>query len=227
MSTTELAPLKPPRDWFEIPEADQPTPLTFTADGQVYGHLAIWDTCHTGLMSGAYTECVRAPRSRDNYSMFHLGVLETDDGSMLPVGKVTFGTDHARPGLGLQAASSHYGDSGAVGAFVRAVDGQRGIWLSGALRSDLSREGLRDLRANPPSGDWRMFKSNLELIAALAVPVPALPIPRAQLAFSASVGGDLEVSSLILPGYCECEELVASVRDRAYMRRKNTLMWKS
>ena len=225
MSTTELAPLRPPRSWFEIPEADSPTPLTFTADGEVYGHLAIWDTCHTGLMAGAFAECVRAPKSRDNYSMFHLGVLETEDGSMVPVGKVTFGTPHARSGLGLQAASSHYGDTGAVGAFVRATDGQRGIWLSGALRSDLSREGLRDLRANPPSGDWRMFNSSLELIAALAVPVPALPIPRAQLAFSASVDGDLEVSSLILPGYCECDS--PSARDRSYMRRKNTLMWKS
>ena len=147
---------------------------------------------------------------------------------MLPVGKVTFGTDHARPGFGLQAASSHYGDTGAVGAFVRAKDGQRGIWLSGALRSDLSREGLRDLRANPPSGDWRMFNSSLELVAALAVPVPALPIPRAQLSFAASAGGDLEVSSLILPGYCDCDELVASARDRSYMRRVNTLTksWK-
>jgi len=216
-----VAPLKPPLDWFKVPESPEPTPLTFTADGEVYGHLALWDTCHTGLMSGRFAECVMAPRSRDNYSMFHLGVLETEDGGMLPVGKVTFGTEHARPGLGLQAASSHYADTGAVGAFVRAVDGQRGIWLSGAVRSDLSPEGLRDLRANPPSGDWRVFKSNLELIAALAVPVPALPIPRAQLALAASASGETEISSLILPGYCECED--TDRKSRHYLRQRNSL----
>jgi hypothetical protein len=174
-------------------------------------------------MSGQFAECVRAPRSRDNYSMFHLGVLETEDGDMLPVGKVTFATDHARPGLGLQAASAHYGDTGAVGAFVRARDGERGIWLSGALRSDLPPEGLRDLRANPPSGDWRQFKSSLELIAALAVPVPALPIPRAQMALAASASGELEVSSLILPGYCECDSLVAASYSPSHKRRKRIL----
>jgi hypothetical protein len=38
--TAAVAPLKPPREWFEMPEASEPTPLTFTADGRVYGHLA-------------------------------------------------------------------------------------------------------------------------------------------------------------------------------------------
>ena len=38
--TASVAPLAPPRSWFERPEAGQPTPLTFTAEGQIYGHLA-------------------------------------------------------------------------------------------------------------------------------------------------------------------------------------------
>ena len=51
--TASVAPLKPPREWFERPEAREPTPLTFTADGQIYGHLATWDTCHRGFLNGA------------------------------------------------------------------------------------------------------------------------------------------------------------------------------
>jgi hypothetical protein len=50
------APLRPPREWFDLPEANDPTPLTFTADGQVFGHLALYETCHSGFQGGAFAE---------------------------------------------------------------------------------------------------------------------------------------------------------------------------
>ena len=90
------------------------------------------------------------------------------------------------------------------------------------------------MRANPPSGDWRLLKhDNLELVASLAVPVPGFPVTRSQLALAASADGGLEVTALILTGPViadfEEEALVAAARDRSYMRRKKTLagMWKS
>jgi hypothetical protein len=214
--TAAAAPLTPPRAWFERPEADQPTPLTFTAAGEVFGHLALWESCHTGFQGGAFSECVRAPRSPSGYQAFHLGGLETDDGT-LPVGKLTYGTGHAPLAAGLQAASSHYDDTGSVGAFVRATDGRHGIWLAGAVRSDLSPEGLRDMRANPPSGDWRALNNQLELVAALAVVVPGFPVPRSQLALSASAG----ISALILPGVTD-EDLVEP-RSKEFLRRRHSL----
>lgn len=214
--TAAIAPLKPPRDWFERPEADSPTPPTFTAAGEAFGHLALWETCHTGFQSGAFSECVQAPRSPSGYQFFHLGQLETDDG-MVAVGKLTYGTGHAPIGVGLQAASSHYDDTGSVGAFVRVVDGQYGPWFSGAVKSDLSPEGLRDLRANPLSGDWRSFNNQLELVAALAVVVPGFPITRSQLALAASGA----VSSLILPGFQQ-DDLVEP-RSREFLRRRKSL----
>src|SRR5687768_5582012 len=146
-----LAPLKPSRAFFERPEADRPTPLNFTAEGEVYGHLALWETCHSGFLNGRYSECVKAPRSQTDYSMFHLGQIETAEGDMLPIGKLTYDTSHAPLTANLQEASSHYDETGSVGAFVRAKNGQHGVWVSGAVKSDLSPEGLRDLRANPPS----------------------------------------------------------------------------
>lgn len=218
------APLKPPRAWFEVPEADGPTALTFTADGQVFGHLATWDTCHTGFLNGDMAQCVKPPRGTD-YSFFHLGALETEEGESVHVGKLTYNTSHAPLSAGLQAASAHYDQSGSVGAFIRARDGRHGIWASGVVKSDLSPEGLRDLRANPPSGDWRSVRGRLELVAALAVVVPGFPIPRPELALAASAAGEAEIATLILPGYCGCEDepLVAAAWTKGQMRKRKVL----
>ena len=214
--TAAVAPLVPPRAWFEREEATEPTPLTFTAAGEVFGHLALYETCHTGFQGGAFSECVQAPRSGTGYQMFHLGQMETDDG-VVAVGKLTYGTGHAPLSAGLQAASAHYDDTGSVGAFVRATDGRHGIWLAGAVRSDLPPEGVRDMRANPPSGDWRTFNHRLELVAALSVVVPGFPVPRSQLALSASAG----ISALILPGVQQ-EDLVEP-RSKEFLRRRKSL----
>jgi hypothetical protein len=211
-----VAPLKPPRDWFTRAEHGEPTALAVTADGQVYGHLAPWGTCHTGFLNGAMEECVQAPRSQTGYTYFHLGQLETAEGDLISVGKLTYATDHAPTSAGLQAASSHYDHTGSVAAFVRASDGRHGIWLSGALKSDLPAEGKRDLLANPLSGDWRRLNHSMELVASLAVPVPGFPIPRSEMALAASG----EVQTLILTTPREELEVSRSVgfkRERAVL----------
>jgi hypothetical protein len=220
-------PLKPPFSFFETPEPDQPTPMTYEDDGAVYGHLALWDSCHRGFMNGSYSECVKAPRSQTNYNQFYAGgSLQTAEGPYLDVGRLTFDTTHAPIGLGLQAATTHYSNSGNVGAFVRATDGNLGIWLSGVIRSGISPEAVRDMRANPPSGDWRLFRSgDLELIASLSVPVPGLPIMRSQLALAASADGGLEVSALILTGptFEDFEEGLVASYTSAQKRKKKML----
>lgn len=222
--TASVAPLAPPRSWFEMPEPNEPTPLTFTADGQAFGHLALWGTCHTGFLNGALNECVKPPRSESGYQFFHVGVIETAEGGTIPIGKLTFDTSHAPLTADLSAAARHYDHTGSVGAFIRARDGKHGIWASGALRSDLSPEGLRDLRANPPSGDWRSLRHSLEMVAALAVPVPGFPIPRAQLALAASAAGEQEISALILPAWSP-DEILRSDRDsKSYIRQRETLL---
>ena len=174
------------------------------------------------MLNGAFSECVQAPHSSSGYDYFHLGALESSEGEDVAVGKLTFDTGHAPLAANLRAAARHYDDTGSVGAFVRARDGQHGIWLSGVLRSDAPPEGVRDLKANPPSGDWRgLGNGGLELVAALSVPVPGFPIPRAQFALAASASGDVSVSALILPGFSE-DDLIPS-RDRSYLRRRQAL----
>jgi hypothetical protein len=204
-----VAPLAPPKEWFFTPEPERLTPMHYGSDGRVYGHLAPWDTCHMGFLNGAFSECVKAPRSRSNYKFFNVGSIETAEGDFVEIGKLTYDTDHAPLTAGLQAASRHYDNTGSVGAFVRATDGRHGIWLAGSVRSDLAPEGVRDLRANGPSGDWRGFNGSLELIASLAVPVQGFPVPRPQLALSASAQGDSQIDALILPPLTELDTMMS------------------
>lgn len=210
-----VAPLKPARALFEREEPDQLTPMTYEDGGAVYGHLAPWDVCHAGLSAGAFSECVVAPRSATDYSRFHLGEIETAEGDRIAVGKIVLATGHAPMTADLTAATKHYDDTGSVGAFVRARNGRLGIWVSGVVRSDLSPEHLRDLRANSVSGDWRSVNRSLELVAALAVPVPGFPVPRSQLALSASG----EISAMILSEVPE-ELVAATYSARQRMKRR-------
>lgn len=171
------APVAPPESWFRVMEANGPTPITVTDDGQVYGHLATWDVCHIASPNGAGV-CVVAPKSRRGYSDFHTGTLKTKEGTILSTGRLTLDTRHAGPKLNAVSAAAHYDHTGKAVADVRATDGKYGIWISGALRPGVSEETKRVLRASPLSGDWRSIGGSLELVAALAVNVPGFPIPR-------------------------------------------------
>jgi hypothetical protein len=190
-------PLMPPREWFYVDEPNEPTPLTILPTGQFFVHLALWNTCHAGRANGAYSACMYAPLSRSHYSQFHLGAMLCDDGTDVPVGRITIGTGHAPLNLSAAAARAHYDNTGTCVAFARAYDGVFGIWVCGVLKSDATPEQIRDFRACPPSGDWRTHDGALELQAALAVNVAGFPVPRSQLALAASADS-LEIATLIL-----------------------------
>lgn len=164
----------PPASWFENPNLTGPTPLTVTDEGHVYGHLALWDTCHTGFSPG---RCVTPPRSSTGYQYFTLGATRTDRGD-IPTGKIILNTTHAGGELTAAVTVAHYENTGSVAADVAAGEDQFGIWFAGALRPGLSDTQVRALRAAPLSGDWRRIGSSLELVAALAVNLPGYPIPR-------------------------------------------------
>lgn len=210
-------PLRPPREWLDDPGFLEPTPLTYTDEGRVFGHLALWDSCHTG-----YTGvCVAPPASPTNYSYFNTGLLDTDNGQV-PCGKLMFSTNggkHAPLEMAAQEASRHYDDSSKVGAYVRAGADIHGIWLAGVLKPGLSEADLQHLRLHPPSGDWRGIAGSSELVAAFSVPVGGFPIPQAEARLVAS--GELdEIAALILaPAVIE----EPSEGFRARMRKKKML----
>lgn len=216
-SAAGIAPMKPSYDWFFQPETVGPCPLTVTDDGRVYGHLALWNQCHRSSVES----CEMAPHSKSGYAYFHTGAITTDDGRKVSVGRITVGGGHASvsPYLGTKGAIKHYDESGTVGAFVRATDGNYGIWLSGVVRSDCPAERVRDMEANPPSGDWREENGRLELCAALSVPVAGFPVPRYEAALVAS-GADERVVALVASGYSEPETMSRADQRRMELLKK-------
>lgn len=182
-----LAPLHPPAAWFETPEAHEPTPLTITSDGQVYGHIALWDSCY--VYRGTSGICLAPPRSASDYTYFHLGEVECDDGKRVACGQFTFHANHAPLSMNPDKTRDHYANSGLVGADVRAHDGRHGIWVCGAIRPNLTPEQARELAASKPSGDWRTPKRGgpLELMHILAVNIPGYPVPRTKTLVAAGI----------------------------------------
>lgn len=174
-------PLAAPRAWFDDPQLDGPTALTITDDGRVYGHVALWGIPHLAI-PGAY-----APRSKTGYAHFLTGSHVCDDGTELPIGKLTSGIGHA-PVRGItreQAEAHYYDNSDAVWALVTAGEDEWGPWVAGTVKPGISDERIVEVRACGLSGDWRKYGGHLEMVAALSVPTGGFPIPRVGLAASA------------------------------------------
>lgn len=179
--TASAAAEVPPAAWFDDPALDGPTPLVVTDDGQVYGHLALWDTCHTGNPA----MCVCPPSSSPGYPFFRTGCVHAagDDGTVeVSVGQLTVGGGHADLGLAPIPAAAHYDDAGAAVADVVAGEDAHGIWVAGAVRPSATPDQIRILRASSLSGDWRPLDDRLELVAVLAVNSPGFPVPRTLVA---------------------------------------------
>lgn len=173
--TAGAGPAAPPRAWFDDPKLAGPTPLHIEDDGRVYGHVAVWDTCHVGMGDS----CVKPPKSATSYAYFHTGEMKTAEGSRVPIGRLTYGAGgHAGPNLGYRAAAEHYDSTTTTGAYVRAGEDQYGIWVAGALAPEADEAAVRQMRATPLSGDWRRVGGNLEMVAALHVNTAGFPIPR-------------------------------------------------
>lgn len=164
----------PPVEWFQNPELSELTPLTITRDGRIFGHLAPWDMPHIGFPDRQ----LYAPKSATNYAHFHLGSVLTKDGSEVAVGRITVGGGHAERGLSAADTVKHYDEAGYAAADIVCGEDDHGIWFSGALKSDVTEDQVRRLRANGVSGDWRRVGGNLELVALASVPVPGFPVLR-------------------------------------------------
>lgn len=167
-------PLAPPAAWFANPQFTEPTPLVIDASGQVYGHLAQWDTCHTGNQSA----CVCTPRSATGYSMFRTGYVVTAEGEEIPTGRLTLGGGHADTRLSYRAALDHYDNVATAVADLNCGEDEHGVWIAGALRPGVTEEQIRDMRASPPSGDWRPIGTGHELVLAHHVNQQGFTVPR-------------------------------------------------
>ncbi|MBV9869442.1 MAG: hypothetical protein JO214_02350 [Frankiaceae bacterium] len=159
---------------FADPGLTEPTELQIdTETGRVFGHLACFGACHRSVQS----QCVIAPRSPSSYAMFHTSpAVRLDNGTRLPVGRLTVGTGHAPDSLRPGPALAHYDNTGACWALVRAGEDSHGIWVSGVVAPWATPEQVEQALAAPLSGDWRDFGQGLDLIAALNVNTPGFVV---------------------------------------------------
>lgn len=170
-------PVRPPSSWFANPTFDRLQPLTITADGHAFGHIASWREDHIG-MNGR----VKAPRSKSGYAFFATGVLETAEGKLVNVGQITLTGGHASLEASVADAVAHYDNTDSAIMDVAVGEDRHGIWVAGALRPTVDDNQLRAIRASSVSGDWRPINGSLEMVAVCAVNVPGFPIPRARVA---------------------------------------------
>jgi hypothetical protein len=184
-------PVAPPVEWFANPMLDGATPMTIEDDGRVYGHLALWDTCHVGLHG-----CELAPRE-ESMDYFLTGEVVCADGSRVPVGQITFNTGHASLGLDSAGTVAHYEHTGTAVMDVNCGPDAHGIWFAGALRPGVDAATIRALRGAKPSGDWRRIDHRLRLMAVLAVNVPGYPVVRGHVASGEQTA--LQTTGLIAP----------------------------
>jgi hypothetical protein len=177
---------KPPLEWFQDPKLAGPTPFTVTDDGRVFGHAALWGSCHTSFANS----CVQPPYEAD-YGYFTTGEVVCADGTRVAAGQITLGTSHAATrGITAMQAIDHYGNTGTAVADVTCGADDHGIWVAGSVRPGVDHNTLHALRASALSGDWRRLGGDLRMVALLAVNVPGFPIPRT----TTSVQGDRQLT---------------------------------
>lgn len=210
-------PTTPPAEWFEDPGLEQPTPMTVEDSGRVYGHAALWNTCHVGRGD----TCLIAPRTDTDYAYFRVGEVQPAecDCENIATGVITMATGHASIQDAHAAAFEHYGNSGHAAADVVVGEDEHGIWFSGALRPQTSPEQIRELRGSVLSGDWRRIGGNLELIALLAVNTPGYPVPRPQVRLTASAAGQQSPHALVAAGAQPLTRQVRQPLDPSLERR--------
>lgn len=141
----------PSWDLFHSTEPDKPHPIFIGEKNEagywpVFGHLALWDSCHDG-----YAVCTRPPRPADNYSGFNQPGVLTDRGTV-GTGPIFLAGGHKSAPDGDYAKA--YGGVENAWADVRIVPGKFGPWVSGYVRPGVDELTVIAARASRISGHW-------------------------------------------------------------------------
>lgn len=175
-------PVNPPKAWFEKPESGIPTDkrITITADGQAYGYIALWDTCHVG-----HPNCVKPPKgSPSAYEYAHQGETLTAEGELIATAVIAGGAGHAPMDMATAAVPAYYENTGFQLMRVRYGEDENGLWFAGALWPDVNELQVAHLRASSISGDWRWHaawrrgQSGHDFAGACLVNIPGFPMQK-------------------------------------------------
>jgi hypothetical protein len=158
---------RPALSLFDPPQLTGPTDITWDYErGQVYGHVAIDGTCHTGY---AHT-CIEPPKDPAGgaYPSFNRFAVETGEGDLVWAGRLTVGGRHAPLDLSAAGSMAHH-DSMTVAADVRMYEDAYGIAIVGAIRPDLDARTRAVLSRRKVSVDWRELSGGLSAVELLAL----------------------------------------------------------
>lgn len=205
--TADGGPVSPPFEWFSNPQLNEPTALTVTEDGRIYGHAFTWGSCHVGMRD----RCLNPPHSKSGYRYFAVGQTMTFASEFAPqefvnTGVLTLDTDHAGITLNAEQSKKHYDHTGVQVADISMGEDAIGGWFAGALRPNLTQDQIRTIRASAVSGDWRTIGGSLELVGLLVVNTPGFPVPRANVKDHKALA--LVASGVVTP--CGCEDCTES-----------------
>jgi hypothetical protein len=224
---------RPPLTYFTDPGFDGETPMTIEEPDEngfrrVYGHIAVWSRPHIGYGGRR----IYAPRSRCDYAFFNTGAVRCldQDGTtrIAAVGHFTMDTGHADLSLSAAAASRHYDHTGYAWADVAVGADEFGTWSNGITKLDITDDQIAYAYAHPPSGDWRPLDGGLEIVAALCVNTPGIPVSRARVASGEVVA--LVAAGALAPAppqggigaMVDYDQLADRVADRILTRQQHT-----
>jgi hypothetical protein len=193
--------------------ATGPTPMTVTEGGEVFGHIAAWDSCNRGVRG----RCVPPPKSKTNYAQFHTTPIRTSEGT-LRVGKIVMGEGHADVNGNMQVTKAWYDKAGKTAAHGRAHEDEWGVFFSGVIGPNLTPAEAVEFFSMPPSGHWTEHRPtrSSELIAVAAVNVPGHPI-----------GGPDLVLNQVASGYFEPDEADGTADDAAVFAILDQADWQN
>lgn len=176
---------KPKRSAFFVPEADKPQKIRVTEDGKVFGHVALWDSCHEGL-----AECVIPPRPTDGYASFNKPGVLTDKGEVQTGPIFLYGGHHSvRENPNLEQA---YGGVENAWCDGRVIEGVHGPWFSGIVRPGVPDDLVYAARASRISGHW--VGGKLKAIVSVNAEGYDVPGDIDELAASLLSGGSVRVN---------------------------------
>lgn len=188
-------------DDFYRPESDIPHKVIIDEDLNVYGNLALWESC----WGDEVERCLRPPRPRDNYASFNQPGVMTERG-LVSTGPI-FAYGGHRKAASAPTIEQAYGGIENCWCDVRVTEGKHGPWLSGRVRPGVPDDVVYAARASRISGHW--VNGNLRAIVSVNVEafnVPGAPELVAGFAFATGEVRHLGQQDLVE----EVIELVAS-----------------
>lgn len=177
-----VIPVHPPRAWFEKPAEGIPTDkrITITADGRVFGYIALWDTCHMGM-----GQCTRPPKgSPSNYEYAHQGETLTAEGDLIATAVIGGGAGHAPMDADTALVPKYYESIDHQLMRVRYGEDENGLWFAGALWPNVEELEVAQIRASSISGDWRWHAAwrkggaGYDFAGACLVNIPGFPMHK-------------------------------------------------